>query len=267
MFMLIATMAHAMADEVNRPIKSLVTMDQLVSTLEAAGSMRVTDLATEIDRPQSVVHDYLSTLSALGYVIQTDTGAYQLSFRYLEIGGTIRSQTALYDVAKPEITRLAQKSATALVTLSTEQRGQCVALAVIQGEQNISYDFTAGTRFDMHSSGVGKAMLAEYSSQRVEEIIDRHGLKARTEHTITDRDALFSELDHIAQRDVAYDREEYRLGMATISSALTTATGTVLGGVSVTIPAHVLRDESVIESLKTKLLATTNVIELNIASE
>ena len=49
MFMLIATMAHAMADEVNRPIKSLVTMDQIVTTLETTGPMRVTDLATEID--------------------------------------------------------------------------------------------------------------------------------------------------------------------------------------------------------------------------
>jgi DNA-binding IclR family transcriptional regulator len=265
--MVIAIVSHAMTDEVNRPIKSLVTMDQIVTTLETTGPMRVTDLATEIDRPQSVVHDYLSTLSALGYVIQTDSGAYQLSFRYLEIGGTVRSQTALYDVAKPEITRLAQKSATALVTLSTEQRGRCVALAVIQGEQNISYDFTAGTQFDMHSSGVGKAMLAEYSPQRVEEIIDTHGLEARTKHTITDRDTLRSELDHIARSDVAYDREEYRLGMATISNALTTAAGDVLGGVSVTIPADMLRDESVIESLKTKLLATTNVIELNIANE
>jgi DNA-binding IclR family transcriptional regulator len=252
-----------MTDKANRPIKALLTMDDIVEALEETGATSVTGLATEIDRPRSVVHDYLSTLRQLGYVVKTDGDTYELSLRYLELGGGVRNEVPLYEVAKPEVRRLADKSSSELVTLSVEQNGLCVALDVVQGRQSISYDFTDGTHFHMHSSGVGKAILAEYSSERVEEILDRHGMPARTENTITDRDELMSELDRIREEGVAFDREEYNMGMTTISATIKDADGSVLGGLSVTGPAHRMQEDDVATELRSELLSTVNVIELN----
>ncbi|WP_161991531.1 IclR family transcriptional regulator [Natronorubrum aibiense] len=252
-----------MDDEANRPIKALLTMDDIMTALESAGESNVTTLAEEIDRPRSVVHDYLSTLRQLGYVIQNDRGAYELSLRYMELGGRVRDNVALYNVAKPEVNRLAEQSSSELVTLSVEQNGLCVALDVVQGEQSISYDFTDGTHFHMHSSAVGKAILAEYPAERVTEILDRHGMPARTENTITDRDELKDELEEIRKNGVSFDREEYRTGMTTISTVIEDSTGTVLGGLSVTGPVQRLQESDVEEELRNKLLSTTNIIELN----
>lgn len=249
--------------EANRPIKALLTMDDIVTTLERDGEMSVTAVAEEIDRPPSVVHDYLSTLRQLGYVVQDDSGAYALSLRYLELGGRVRDNVTLYKVAKPEVNELAEKTSSEFVTLSVEQNGMCVALDVVQNDLSISYDFTDGTRFHMHSSAVGKAILARYSDERVTEILDRHGMPAHTENTITDRDELEDEFERIRENGVSFDREEYRTGMASISTTIEDSTGNVLGGLSVTGPAHRLREPDVEEEFRKELLSTKNIIELN----
>src|SRR6056297_494899 len=194
-----------MGDEANRPIKALLTMDEIVTVLDQESESSVTALAEELDRARSVVHDYLSTLQQLGYVVQDESGAYKLGLRYMELGGRVRNDVSLYEVAKPEVDRLAEKSSSELVTLSVEQNGMCVALDVVQSGQNISYDFTDGTHFQMHSSAVGKAILAQYSDERVTEILDKHGMPARTENTITDRDELDAEFERIGERGFAYD--------------------------------------------------------------
>ncbi|WP_256391517.1 IclR family transcriptional regulator [Natronoarchaeum rubrum] len=252
-----------MDEEANRPIKALLTMDDIVTALNRGQEGSVTALAEEIDRPRSVVHDYLSTLRQLGYVVKDDSGTYELSLRVLELGGRVRKNVSLYEVAKPEVRRLAEKSSGELVTLSVEQNGMCVALDVVQGEQSISYDFTDGTHFHMHSSGVGKAMLAHYSDERVTEILDKHGLPARTKNTITDRDELEDEFEQIRKSGLSFDREEYRMGMTTFSTAIEDSAGTVLGGLSVTGPVHRLEEPEVEEELTSELLSTVNIIELN----
>lgn len=256
-----------MDEEANRPIKALLTKDEIVTTLREAGEMSVTALATEIDRPRSVVHDYLSTLRQLGYVVKVDGGAYKLSLRYVELGGRVRDDVSLYWIAKPEVRRLADSSSSELVTLSVEQNGLCVALDVVQGGQNISYDFTDGTHFHMHSSGVGKAILAQYPDERVTEILDRHGMPARTKNTITDRATLDAELSEIRDDGVAFDREEYKMGMTTISTVIEDADGSVLGGLSVTGPARRMQESDVEAELQNELLSTVNVIELNYSAQ
>lgn len=252
-----------MDDEANRPIKSLLTMNDIVEALEEAGTASVTGIADRMNRPRSVVHDYLSTLAQLGYVVKEDDGRYELSLRYVEIGGRVRANVPLYQTAKPEVRRLAEKSGSELVTLSVEQNGKCVALDVVQGREDISYNFTDGTHFHMHSSGVGKAILAAYPEDRVNDILDTHGMPARTKNTITDRDELFNELERTRNEGVAFDREEYKLGMTTISSVIEDVNGDVLGGLSVTGPAHRMQESTVASELRNELLSTVNVIELN----
>jgi len=253
-------------DEANRPIKALLSMNDIVTTLERGRTKTVTAIAEEIDRPPSVVHDYLSTLRELGYVIQDDSGAYKLGLRYLEVGGRVRDHMPLYKVAKPELNTLAEKTSNEFVTLSVEQNGICVALDVVQNDLSVSYDFTDGTHFHMHSSAVGKAILAEYTDERVTEILDRHGMPAHTENTITDRGQLEEEFDQIREDGVSFDREEYRVGMASISTIIGDSTGNVVGGLSITGPAHRIREPEIQGELRKDLLSIKNIIELNYSS-
>ena len=251
-----------MTNDANRPVKALLTLDEVVSALDEIGRAGVTTIADRIDRPQSVVHDYLSTLTQLGYVVQTD-GKYELGLHYLELGGRVRNRIPLYEVARPVVQQLAEESSSESVTLTVEENGVCVALDVVQSTENITYDWMPGSYFYMHCSGAGKAMLANYDEDRVGDILDTHGLPARTEKTITDRDVLYSELEEVRNRGVSFERGEYKTGMHTISAPIQSSDETILGALSVSGPAHRMREPDVEAELEDKLLSSINIIELN----
>jgi IclR family acetate operon transcriptional repressor len=251
-----------MADNANRPVKALLTMHEIVDALDELGRAGVVEIAERIDRPQSVVHDYLSTLAQLGYVVHT-SGEYELSLRYLELGGRVRERIPLYEVARPELQQLAEKSRSERVTLCVEENGLCVALDAVQSSESITYDWMPGTYFGMHCSGAGKAMLANYPEERVETILNQHGLPARTENTITDREMLYTELEEVRERGVSFERGEYKTRMHTIAAPITNANNKVLGALSVSGPAHRMRETDVEAELEDKLRSTINIIELN----
>jgi IclR family acetate operon transcriptional repressor len=252
-----------MGDDANRPVKALLTMHEIVNVLDEIGQAGVVEVADRIDRPQSVVHDYLSTLAQLGYIIQTTDGKYELGLHYLELGGRVRDRIPLYQVARTELQQLAKKSSSESVTLCVEENGLCVALDAVQSSENITYDWMPGTYFYMHCSGAGKAMLANYPEERVEAILDQHGLPARTEKTVTDREMLYTELEEVRKRGVSFERGEYKTGMHTISAPIMDASDEVLGALSVSGPAHRMREADVEAELEDKLLSTINIIELN----
>ncbi|WP_114579351.1 IclR family transcriptional regulator [Saliphagus sp. LR7] len=254
-----------MTEPANRPIKALLTMQEFVEEMKASGPISVTELAERVDRPPSVTHDYLSTLQQLGYVMKIN-GEYKLSLQYLELGTTIRESIPLYDVARHDINQLAQESNSELVTLSIEEGGLCVALDVMLSSRSIDYETSPGMHFHMHSSGAGKAMLAHYPDERVEEILDQHGMPAKTANTITDREDLFVELEEVQETGIAFEREEYKPRMQTISAPIMGPEEIVIGALSVSGPAHRLQENDTETELQNSLLSTVNVIELNYAS-
>lgn len=251
-----------MTDDANRPVKALLTMHEVIDALDTIGQAGVTEVAEWLDRPQSVVHDYLSTLTQLGYVVRTD-GKYELSLHYLELGGRVRDRIPLYKIARPEIQQLAEESSSESVTLCVEENGLCVALDIAQSSESITYDWKLGTYFHMHCSGAGKAILARYSKERVDAILNQHGMPARTEDTITDREMLYTELEGVRERGVSLEQGEYKTGMHTISAPIMDASSEVLGALSVSGPAHRMREANVKSELEDKLLSTINIIELN----
>jgi len=142
----------------------------------------------------------------------------------------------------------------------------CVALDVVQNDLSISYDFTDGTHFHMHASAVGKAILAQYSDDHVTEILDRYGMPAHTENTITDRDELKEVFEQIRESDVSFDHEEYRMGWRRSRRSSRIRPKPYSAVSSITGPAHRLREPDVEEELRRELLSARNIIELNYSS-
>lgn len=240
-------------------------MHEFVEEMKGSGPISVTELADRVDRPPSVTHDYLSTLQQLGYVMKVN-GEYKLSLQYLELGTTIRKSVPLYKVARHDVKQLAQESRSELVTLSIEEGGLCVAIDVMLSSRSIDYETFPGMHFHMHSSGAGKAILAHYPDERVHEILDRHGMPAKTANTLTDRDELLAELEEVQEAGVAFEREEYKPRMQTIAVPIMGPDEAVVGALSVSGPAHRLRENNTESELRNSLLSTVNVIELNYAS-
>lgn len=68
------------------------------------------------------------------------------------------------------------------------------------------------------------------------QIVIQNGLPRRTRYTITDPHRLQVELARVIETGVAYDREEYELGITCVGSPLLNAAGLAWAAMSVTGP-------------------------------
>ena len=101
----------------------LQTVQRSIEILEILNedTIGVTELAERLDLPKSTVYDYLRTLRSLGYIIK-ENRKYRLAFKSLKLGGYRKYHSQLYQLAKPEIKRLADKTGE-IVSVNVEEQG------------------------------------------------------------------------------------------------------------------------------------------------
>lgn len=244
------------------PIKATRVTVRLLETLRDFEGARVTELASELDYPKSSVHNYLSTLQEEGYVVKRDN-EYHLGLRFLELGSFARHQRQIYEVARPEITDLAQKTGE-LANLLVEEQGRGVYIYRESGHQAVKVDSYTGQYVHLHNTALGKAILAYTPREYVDRIIDEHGLPMTTEKTITDRDELYRNLKEIREQGIAFDNEERLRGLRCVAAPILKKNDQVEGAISVAGPTSRFDDERFEEEMPELIQNTANIIELNI---
>jgi DNA-binding IclR family transcriptional regulator len=251
-----------MAGNDTATIGATETTLRILETLKQLDGAGVTEVATRLDLPKSTVHNHVSTLLRNEYVVK-EGDTYRVGLQFLEFGEYIRNRMPIYDVARPEVERLATESGE-LSNLLVEEHGKGVYLCRAKGSQAVRLDTYAGMRVHLHCTALGKAILAYLPEERVREIVDTHGLPSRTETTITDEDALRDELDSIRERGYAYDEEERLAGLRCVAAPIKNLEGNALGAISVSGPTSRMKGPRFDEEVPEQLISTANVIELNL---
>lgn len=244
------------------PVKSTKTTFEIVEALKALGGAGVTEVADHLGLPKSTAHNYLKTLQEAEYVIKRD-GDYHVGIRFLELGAYARNEMQLYEIAKDEVEKLAADTGE-LGNLLIEEHGRGSYLHRARGDQAVKVEEHVGTRVYLHSTALGKTILAHLPEERLEHILDTHGLPPRTEQTTTDRDVLRSELETIREQGYAQDDEERIAGLRCVAAPVLSTEGRVLGAVSVSAPTNRMQDDAFHEAMPAKVKEAVNVIELNV---
>lgn len=184
---------------------------------DTTGDRSLTELAAAIDLSIPTAHRLLKTLVSLGYVRQLPNRRYGLGLGLLRLASRVDTQLA--SIAKPHLDSLARET------------GESANLAVLEGDM-VVYTAQAPSRHAMrmftevghhahaHSTGVGKAILAELADDLVTRIITRAGMPARTDQTITDPDTLRTELKQIREAGFAIDNGEQENGVCCYAVAV-----------------------------------------------
>ncbi|GAB3671439.1 IclR family transcriptional regulator [Halopiger thermotolerans] len=243
------------------PVQAAATTFRIVEALHELEGAGVAELAAELEMPKSTVHDHLRTLTEAEYLVNED-GTYHVGARFLELGGFARSRMKLYQVASPEIKKLAEETGEH-ANLMIEEHGKGIFLNKFKGEDAVTLDTHIGKRVHLHTTALGKTILAYRPESTVDEIIDRHGLPAVTERTITDEDELKAQLAEIRERGYAVDDEERVLGMRCIAAPICDENDEPLGAISVSGPTNRFTGDRFDEEIPKHVLSTANVIEVN----
>ncbi len=83
----------------------------------------------------------------------------------------------IYEVAKPEVSRMAVETGE-LANLMIEEQGYGIYIHTTSGDQAVALDTRLGKRIHLHKTAIGKALLSSFDDERVAEIIETRGLPA-----------------------------------------------------------------------------------------
>ena len=250
-----------MTQSQTKSIQAVELAFDVLETLRRLDGAGVTQVARELDIPKSTAHSHLNTLHDREFVIKVED-EYRIGLRSLGFGAYSREQMEIYRVCKDNIDELAAQTGE-LSNLLVEEHGRGVYVYRSQGDMAVQLDTYAGKRVHLHSTALGKCILAEKPDEEVEEILDRHGLPESTEHTITDRRALYEELESIRDRGYAIDDEERLIGLRCLAAPIK-INETIVGAMSVCGPTSRVKGSRLTEDIRETVTNQANVSGINL---
>lgn len=245
-----------------RRVKTVGTVLTVLETLKEMDGATVSELAEEMDMAVSTAHNHLATLDDRGYIVSED-GVYYMGLKFLDHGTYAKSRIEWPSVAQPSLEQLAEETGE-VAWLMVEEHGLVIHLNKAMGESAVQTYGRVGKPAYMHQLAAGKAILAHYPQERIDEIIDKHGLPEQTEQSITDRAELMDELETIYDRGYAFSEEEVVKGLRSVAAPILSE-GTVFGSVSVSAPANRMIGDRYRKDLPEMIMGMTNEIELKLS--
>lgn len=209
------------------------SIDKALTVLEAlAEHSRVTDIAAGTGLPKSTVHRILQSLVGWGFARTDGAGGYLPGPRILTLAGKVMSR---FDPAQHADSALQALRDHTGFTVHFAIRGgdEAVYVRKLEGLRPYQMGSRVGMSMALHSTSIGKAVLAGLPDGEVAAIIGRTGLAPHTTRTITDTGVLLSHLAEIRRRGYSVDDEENENGIRCVGAAVFDHTGAVMGGISV----------------------------------
>jgi DNA-binding IclR family transcriptional regulator len=206
-------------------------VERALNILEAAAQRREGLTNAEISRklgiPKSSASYILRTLEKRSYLRrEAETGRYRLGLKILSLGGDAQSNLDIAHVALPFMRSLVEKIRMTS-HLAVLDQGEAVYIEKVEAPGFFKVNTWVGRRMFLHSTSVGKCLLAWLSKQEVEAIAKQQGLKRRTPETITSIAKLLADLERVKQSGYALDDEENSLGARCLGAPIFDAMGNV----------------------------------------
>lgn len=245
-----------------RTVKAVNTTFAIIEAIDELDEACVSDIADYLSIAKSTAHKHLKTLEQNEYVV-FDEGEYTFGLKFLKYGQIARRKKEISEVSQPAIEQLA-KDTNEAVWVAIEEHGHTVYTNKALGERAVPSRAAIGERIGFHSAAVGKALLAHLPEERIDYILEMHGLPKRTERTITDLEELREELERVRAEGAAFNDGESRKGVRAVASAVIHE-GDVKGAVVLASTANRLKGDYFREEIPDLVRGTANEIELKLA--
>jgi IclR family transcriptional regulator, acetate operon repressor len=199
-------------------VQSVERTFALLEAIARAGRpLGVSELAAQSGLSPGTIHRLLRTLVDLGYVRQERSRTYALGAAFIRLGE--RAAAGLGSWSLPLLEALVAELGES-VNLAALEGDHVVYLAHVPSPRSMRMFTEVGSRVPVHSTGVGKAMLAGLDRAYAEALVARTGLAPATEHTLTTWPALAAELDRVAECGFAMDEQEQEAGVRCVAVAV-----------------------------------------------
>jgi DNA-binding IclR family transcriptional regulator len=199
----------------------------------------VTEVATTLGLPKSTSFDIMASLAEIGLLQQTSDDRYRLGWRVLVISRRLMSSTCFNNQAHRTVAELARHLG-AVVTIGAwdGQGAVCIANASTNPTERVLAD---RAHISGHASAVGKLLMAQLPWQKVQDRIDRYGLPALTENSVSDINVLRAQLISARHRDLAIEHDETIVGQSCVAVGIYQRERHAIGALSICTPSERMR--------------------------
>lgn len=204
---------------------------RVLDLLARKGALSARGVSQQLSLPVGSVHRLLVDLSEEKVVERNPRGAWQLSYRLLEITDLQLDGVKLPRLTRPFCESIAETTQET-VNVNVLSGDNCVCIDKVRGNESMQLDWRIGSRGPLHCGGSAKAILAFMSEAEQQRIINQP-IAPYTAHTITDPRGLRDELDRIRERGYAIDDQEVVPGVFCVGVPIVDRTGRPVGAISI----------------------------------
>ncbi len=223
-------------------MKSLApALDRGIDVIELMASssepLSFSEIQDALPIPRASLVRILNILNNRGLIDKMpENGHYRLGMKLLYLGNSIQDKISLRSVAFPYMQRLAQL-VHETVELSTLDQDQVVLLDQIEGLGDVRLYSRVGAAYPyFHVTAVGKLYLAYMEPTKRRHSLQKIGLPAVTEKSITDIETLERELADVLQNGYACENQELRKGVCRVVAPVFDHNDKLAGGLGVAAP-------------------------------
>ncbi|HEY8369298.1 MAG TPA: IclR family transcriptional regulator [Thermodesulfobacteriota bacterium] len=203
-----------------------------ILTLEEAG-LTGSDISRRLSLPRSTVSVLLRYLVDRGVVaLDPQTRRYCAGPVLVQLAHRIVGGLQLVRVARPHLEALSALTGEDSY-LGIRTGTEFIYVDRVEGSQSIGLNLRLGLPRYLHSTAVGKLLLAFGPPGLLDEVIAERGLPAMTPATITDRARLVRELERIRQQGYSVSEEENVEGVYGLAAPIRNHAGEVIGAVHI----------------------------------
>ncbi len=216
------------AEENQSVARALGILNLLAARAEGLG---VREIARQLRVAPSIAQRLTTTLANAGFLEQAGTTArYSIGYRAFQVGNAFVGQSSLHSAVMPELYALAAQNISAF--LGVHRDGGIVYLATVQSSGPVAINHRPGAQTYLHSTAMGKALLAEMPDDGVRALLAQRPLARPTVRTKIAVPQLMAELEEVRRTGYATSDEENRLGFFSAGAVVRGANGAAVGVIS-----------------------------------
>jgi DNA-binding IclR family transcriptional regulator len=204
------------------------------------GAVNLILLAETLKLNRSTTHRLAATLVEQRYLSFTPRVGYALGPKLLELGYMARDQMSLQRIARKHIEFLAAHTGDT-VHLGILDNTSALYLDKIPSSRRVAVHSRIGDLHPLRSTGLGKALILDFSEARWRELYEAENRKAK--HYGVPLNAWLKRMREYAKAGYALDLEENEDRIRCVAAPVRDATETIIGAISVSSAAQYMDDD------------------------
>ena len=204
------------------------------------------ELSRRAELPFSTTYRLLGSLTRDGFVdYEADGRRYHLGLRIFQLGQRVSNHHGFAGTALPILRRVTEETGEATI-LSVRDGHQHLTVNTVDGPQTFRVTSDPGHLGALHTTSVGKALVAFADDATRRQLVEELELEPLTEFSITDREAFRTEIELVRKRGYALMDQENELGMRAVAVPVFNSQGHAFASLATAVPVFRMSVEALV---------------------